>query len=282
MDAAFEEVDLPVVFKFAVGEIAPLQAEVGVMLGGVFALVADIVDGEQTGGAPQDGVVPVPDFEVGGCQRGLPVVDVDHIGLEGQVAAQLQPGAGQKPEAAGIVGVIVEIFVVVEARSGEVLVELDEIDPHARGMFRLPDSAPLLGVAHPDPHGLERGFEAEPLPVNLPVKRHDDDHLVPQISQCPRQRADHVGKPAGFGVGHTFRGDEGDFERWGHGGFLLRGKPKGLQNLRGLGASPLRPIIRQRAQTGAVLLFGSGKKASDGGTSLRGRSPKQSLRVRNP
>ena len=64
----------------------------------------------------------MPDFEIGRGQRGLPVVDVDHVGREAHVAAELQAGTGQKGKAARVVQIVVEIGVVVEAVALEVVV----------------------------------------------------------------------------------------------------------------------------------------------------------------
>ena len=122
VNAALEIIHIAMIFKFTRCEVAPLQAGMLIMAGRIFALVANIVNGEQAGRAAQNGIVPVPNFEIGGCERGLPIVGVDDVGFEANIFAELQASPRKKGKAARIIQIVIEITVVINPITREIFI----------------------------------------------------------------------------------------------------------------------------------------------------------------
>ena len=121
----------------------------------------------------------MPDLEKGLGQGRVPVVTMHDVRLEVEFNAQLQSGPREEAKTEGIVQVIVVIGVVIKPGTIEVALEI-----HKKGRYTVItggiNAAPLLRVAHPDPHWAEEGAQAKFLLVNAAVFGHHHDDLVPQ------------------------------------------------------------------------------------------------------
>ncbi len=209
-------------FELIGGEVLRLQAEVFVVGSAVDALVGEVVDGEDTGSTTEDGVVPVPDFQVGGSESSVPVMDMDDVGFESYVFRKLEPGAGQESEATGVIEIVVEEGIVVKSPAGEIFLDFDEINWESRGVAAL-DGAPLFGVAHPDTEGGKEGLEGIATTVDGRIAWHDNDDFMSEVVEEAGEDANNVGKAASLGEGGALGRDHEDFEGVGAcGASLLR------------------------------------------------------------
>ena len=199
-NGALQQVHVPVHDNGAVIGPALIQTEqVAQGLHAVATLVLDVVDA-QSGLDGAETVLPhAVVLQIDGHQGGLPVVAVDDLRPELQVAQHPHNGPGEKAEALAIIHVAIQIGPV------EILLVVQEVPG---------DTVPLQGkqaaVAVPPGQvhkviALEAQLIAELL-FHLLVQGQDHRHLGALGGQSRRERACHVRQSAGFTEGNSLAG----------------------------------------------------------------------------
>ena len=208
VEAAAEQVDDVVQPGHAGLDQSPLL-EVGEVQRAVaeHTLEGQVMDGQGGGDVGVQGIRGIETGQHVGNHRRMPVVDVDHIGLESDRAQHLERCPAEVDEARVVVPEPVHPLPTKE------LLVLDEIDRHI-----VPDAAlehvgvdRLMRQRHPeigdDPP------QAVFLHVDAAVAWHHHSDVVTHGAQRLGQRAGHVGQSADFGKGSHLGGDQQDLQR---------------------------------------------------------------------
>ena len=158
------------------------------------------MDREQ-GAQPALRRVAVLRFEQHRQHRGVPVVAVQHVGLEVQARDRLSYGAGKERVLFALGHAAAVDFIAVIA------LVVHEIDDYAVD-HELLNADILMAPAEINVkigHVLDAPAE---LLLDDPVIRRDDARIHAEIREILRQRADHVGETAGLRQRRTFRRGE--------------------------------------------------------------------------
>ena len=137
-----------------------------------------------------------------GNHAALPVVGVDHVGLEFQPGQRVQHGAAEEAEAL--------VFVpaqAVDVIALEVKLVIHKVEGNALALQRL-DAAVLMPPAQ---LYIEVGYVAQLLAVFLghhAVLGQDNAHIVPLAGKHGRKRAHYVGQSAGLDEGNALAGSK--------------------------------------------------------------------------
>ena len=167
----------------------------------IAALILDVMDGKDRLGAVELRRAGALLQQVDGGQGGLPVVDVEHVGVPVQMGGRLHHGAGEEGEALGIV------IVSIEPGALEVVLVVHKVIGDAVPL-ELEDTA-VGGAPGQDYMEVEEvGHLVPPLLPDPLVEGEDDADVVACRSQCLRQTARHVGQTAGLDEGGDLRGSK--------------------------------------------------------------------------
>jgi len=171
------------------------KPRMGHLIGPEAPLVGKVVDGEERGRSPPEGVVRQGRLQIDRHGRRRPVVAMDNIGLPTGTGNTVQGRLAEEAESFGIVVVFVGPVVVGAAVAPEIVVVLDQVERHiAIGQGGLPEAAvgcmpPEVGDADALARGLGQGRE-------LGVIRQHDTHVVAGLAQGLGQGAGNIGQPA--------------------------------------------------------------------------------------
>ena len=132
--------------------------------------------------------------QVDGDQGGLPVVAVDDVRGEVQLAAQGQHCPGEKGEALAVVKVAVELLPL------EVVLVVHEPEGDAVP-FQPEHAAVSLPPGQSDVEPLEEGHLSPPVRADALIQGQDDGDIVPRGGQRLGQRTGHVRQTAGLDEG---------------------------------------------------------------------------------
>ena len=191
--------------------VARPQAELGQAVARRPAVVGEVVQGHDHGGAADDRIVGVALVAVDRGRPGVPVVEVEHVERPVVRAEGLQRGPAEQPEPPGVVGVVAR-RVAVEAlaieRGGmvdqaEAVAVGGDVEDRDRAVARR--RARIRDADHGGP--LENGRDR-----HAPVARQEDvdrrlDRAGREPAERPGQRVDDVGQPAGLGPRFAFGGE---------------------------------------------------------------------------
>ena len=174
------------------------------------ALVGDIVDRKQRGHVFELRHAALFDLQVRRDEPRLPIVGVDHVELQAQLARRFDHGPGEKHEPLAIVAVIAA-FLAIQLRPVVVVVLLDEIDRHlAVGQVALEQRSGDRPRADRQVQSNRQPLDRQPRRMDLPVGRHDHQRLVPEPGQLDRQGTADIGQSAGLGERDRFAGGNQD------------------------------------------------------------------------
>ena len=171
------------------------------------ALKREVVNGEHGRDVRKEWVGGIEAGQHVGNDRGVPIVDVDHVRLKPNWAQHLERGPAEVDES----GVVVPE--TVHALAAEELLVFDEVDGHA-----LPDPSlehvgadRLMGQRHS--HIAHDSAQAVLFHVDAAVTRHHHPNVVAHGAQGFGQRAGHVGQAADLGEWRHLGRDEENFQR---------------------------------------------------------------------
>ena len=195
--AGLQEVDLAVELEELGHEVAGVEVEDVPVVGRETALEGEVVEGEDGAQAPELRIERGRGAEEGGCERGLPLVDVQHVGRLALGAQPLERGTAEEGEALGVVGVVLPAF-PVEAVAVEVAVGAQQHGRDGRA-----GNANHLGRLHAARDrrvearaGRRRADGTQRAAVSGDAHRH----LDPGGGERGRQRGQHVGEAPRLGV----------------------------------------------------------------------------------
>ncbi len=206
-DAAFEKVEVVVFLQFVHGENVPWKKQLLSGAGRKLALEGGVVNGQDRRGAAQQRVGRVSGFEIDGNERRLPVVYVKNLrdadGLRG-----LNHRPAKEAESLSIVRIVSALGAIKFLPIKEFW-RFDKVVLHAIAQAAINDSDKTVVIAEGDS---ERADDIFWIVLNelahARVERNVDGNLVTEPDQLTRQRADHVGQPAGLGEGRALRSCE--------------------------------------------------------------------------
>jgi hypothetical protein len=186
----------------------PGQAEEGIVVLRVDALVAEVVDGED-GRRLGELAEALLVAEVDGDQGARPVVGVDDIGYPGQGAAKLEGRAREEGEALGIVREIGLGPGPIDPVPPEKTLVLQEVDRNSGiGKDRFVDGGPFLLIADGHAQGLFKGRQQ--VAVDRVVAGEDDPDIVSGPGEGAGEGGDRVGQAARLREGHRLARDHED------------------------------------------------------------------------
>ena len=137
--------------------------------------------------------------QVDGHQSGLPVVAVNDVGEEAQMAGGLDDRPGEEGEALGVV------IVAVEAAAFEVILVVHEIVGHAVPL-KLKETAVGVAPGQMDMEILKIGHLAAPVVPDALIKGEDDPYVMAKLRHGLGQGTGHIGQTAGLDEGGYLRG----------------------------------------------------------------------------
>jgi len=163
-------------------------------------LVARVMHRHHRGAPAEKGIVIVQRFPVRRDESRLPVVTVDDVRGEAEVAQGPHHSVAEKDETLGVVR-IGGMAVVVQPVAPEIPIVFDKIHRDSGNVARFEDGRPFLALSKGYAEGAADHLQAEALPVDDVVARHEYAHVV----AAPRQRRGEgvrdIGEPAGLREG---------------------------------------------------------------------------------
>ena len=171
------------------------------------ALVFEVVNGEEAGGAGEFGGVAVGGAQPVGDEAGVPVVAVDDVGAPVEHAGGFEGGAGEEGEAMAVVGIAVDagaradVVLVVDEQDFEAI-ELDGVEAHA-----------LLASVEGEVEAGDAGASRDSGEVDRAVAGDGDADVEAAAGEGLGQRGQHVGQAAGLGEGVELGRDHENAER---------------------------------------------------------------------
>ena len=194
-DASLQQIDIAEILDAVhVKDAGVIESDGMQRRSGEAALIAKVVDRENSFDAVKRGVVAEVGLEIDGRQRGLPIVAVDDIGTK-DPRGHGERGARQNGKTRGIIAKIAEAVAVESVASVKRRADEKQIgDAIAHDSV---ESALIVAVAHPDGQIVKVPLGAVELGVAVRGQQHH--RFVAALDQCGRQRAEDVGESAGFG-----------------------------------------------------------------------------------
>ena len=129
----------------------------------------------------------------------MPVMAMQDVRRPAEPRQHVQHRLAEKAEPLGFV------IEVVKAFAAEIVLIVDKVDGHAF-VLQLEQAAVLTTPAQLDRLGRNQLHLAAEAFRHIAVQRNDHPGIDLQFLQRPRQRADDIGQPAGFGKRHRFGG----------------------------------------------------------------------------
>ena len=185
-DPGFHEIHVAVVFQELRLHQPAVQCELGELAGGKPSLIVEIVNRVHDLDARKQRVQREPRAEIGGAQRGLPIVQVNHVGIE-QKSHRGHRALAKRGKAHVIVGVAVQTQPVKQRRA------IDE--EKSRAVYLLfPDAADERAEPQVNHDVVPRARGA--IQRNRGVPRQHHRHFVAQFAQRGGERSHHVRQAA--------------------------------------------------------------------------------------
>ncbi len=172
------------------------------------ALILQVVDGVHGLDAREEGQMGVLNLQQRRHHAALPVMGVDHVGLEVQQGQAVQGRAAEEAEALVLVAAH-----AVNVGTTKVELVVHEVPLHAVLLDHL-DAAVLTAPAKLHLKVAHVGHLAGPLLGNGRIQGHNDANVMAFLGQHGSQRTNHVRQTAGLDKGDAFAGRKQDLHNW--------------------------------------------------------------------